>query len=195
MQHKAEAGGQHGIETPRYEAPVEKRICARPVLNGAHLSNMRLLRIRDPLAERVKQDVRGEAAGEDHRAPGKERILRFLSRLSQRDRADRRKAHPQRNAENAQPYDEVISPHFISKKTPDRAERTRRALRINNKEETQRKDRREGIDCRRGIDPEGFLCSVFILVTLLFHTFPPNRSYNRHRKDPPPPAPREYRSR
>ena len=151
VQHEAEAGRQHGVETPGDEAPMEERIGAGPVLHRAQLPDVAFLRIGNPLAERIEKNVRRQAAGEDHGAPAEEAVLRLLAGLAERDAADRREGHPERDQQDSEADQQIVDAEFVAQKTADCRERVGGIHRIQNKEQTQNQNGEEGIEGRRGI--------------------------------------------
>ena len=63
MKHKAEGDGEYQIECPRDRTPVEQRVGAGPGLHGTELCDMRIVRVKDPFTEGVKQDIGCESGG------------------------------------------------------------------------------------------------------------------------------------
>ena len=176
MQHEAEAGRQHGVKAPGDEAPVEQRVGAGPELQVPESENMFLLRVGNPLAEGVKQDVRRQAAGKHHCPPGEKFVLWFLSGLAEDDAADGRKAHPQGHRQHAESDDQVVKPQFIPQEAADGAERIRGADRVQDEEQAQHKDGQEGVYrcCRVDAPETGFQ----ILVHSFSISFAASRAYS-----------------
>ena len=120
--HEAEAHGEHQVERPRDRTPVEERVGAGPGLHRAHLGDMRVVGVEEPLTEGVEQDVSGEAGGEHHAGPHEERVFRLLIRLSEADISKPGESQKQGEQEDEQAYCEVEESECVSEDESDRVE-------------------------------------------------------------------------
>ena len=125
MKHEAEAHGEHQVERPRDRTPVEERVGAGPGLHRAHLGDMRVVGVEDPLTEGVEQDVSGEAGGEHHAGPHEERVFRLLIRLSEADISKPGESQKQGEQEDEEADCQVEQAEGIAK---DKADRVKNAL-------------------------------------------------------------------
>ena len=88
MKHKAEGDSEYQIERPRDRTPVEQRVGAGPGLHGTELCDMRIVRVKDPFTEGVKQDIGCESGGEHHARPDEEGIFWLFIRFPEADRTE-----------------------------------------------------------------------------------------------------------
>ena len=80
---------------------------------------MGILRIEDPFAQGIEEDVSGQAGGEHHRSPGEIGVERLFSRLAQTDGAVLRKGEVDGEKENTEARGQIKRPEFFSQKGPD----------------------------------------------------------------------------
>ena len=88
MKQKAEGDGEYQIECPRDRTPVEQWVGAGPGLHGTKLCDMRIVRVKDPFTEGVKQDIGRESGGEHHARPDEEGIFWLFIRFPEADRTE-----------------------------------------------------------------------------------------------------------
>ena len=137
MEHKAEGHRQHQIEAPGDEAPMEQGVHPRPVLNRPHFRQMGVRGVKHPLGEGIEENIRCQAAGEHHGAPGEEGIFRLFIGLSQNDLAVLGEGQEQGQSENTQADDEIIQAEGVPEKEPDLAQDRIGLLRQEEKQHTQ----------------------------------------------------------
>lgn len=122
MKHKAEGDSEYQIERPRDRTPVEQRVGAGPGLHGTHLGDMRIVRVKDPLTERVEQDIGRKSGGEHHARPDEEGIFWLFIRLSEADRTESGECQIQGEQEDKETDGEIEQAEGIAKDKADRVE-------------------------------------------------------------------------
>lgn len=120
MKHEAERNSKNKIERPGNEAPMEQRENTRPLRDvTAHLSNVRVGRIHDPFCKAIEQNVGGKTAGEHHRAPCEEVVLRLFILLAKDDVSVFGHGEKNRYDQHTKADDQVVAAKRIAKEETD----------------------------------------------------------------------------
>ena len=154
MDHEAETCGQHGVEAPRDGAPVEEGIGGGPILHGTQGGDPGFLGVKHPFAERIEEDVGGQARREQHAAPGPEAVGGLFAGLAQDNTPDGGEGRAKGQRQHAQSDDQVVDAEAVFQKRPDGFQDGRGPIRRNQENGAAQQDDEQGHHGGERVDDE-----------------------------------------
>ena len=162
VQHEAERNREHQIKSPGDKTPVEQRENACPLGNGAHLRDVRVRGVHNPLRKGIEQNIRRQTAGEHHGAPCEEVVLRLLAGLSQHNVPVFGHREENRDNQDSQSDYQIIETHRVSKEESHLRDDHVRLLRVNKQIYCQPHNENKGNKCDHPVDPAVVCCSLIV---------------------------------